>query len=328
MILVTGGAGFIGSALIAELNAGGRGDIIIADTFGEDDKWLNVRDLQFEEFITIDHLFNEAYSDVLASITTIYHMGACSTTTETNMDFLWFNNVDYSKNLITLATDLNIPICYASSAATYGDGAEGFSDAHGEIRKLKPLNKYGWSKQVVDEWLLASPEKPAHWYGIKFFNVYGPNEYHKGGQASVVFHAFNQINKTNQMKLFKSNDPTIKDGEQKRDFVYVKDVCRAMIELVEKNESSLSGIYNMGTGGARTFYDLTKATFSAMKKDEKVEFIDMPENLKAQYQNYTQAGMEKLMKALPDFQFHSLEDGVKDYVQNYLLQTHPYLSVR
>lgn len=315
MIIVTGGAGFIGSVLIHELNQAGRSDIIVVDRFEDDDKWLNLRSLKFERFIHADEFFDLLDTVELENVEAIYHMGAISSTTERDMDLLFKNNVEYSQMLITLAADFDIPICYASSAATYGDGEKGYDD--GNILGLKPLNPYGYSKKLVDDWIINQEFKNS-WYGVKFFNVYGPNEYHKTKMCSVVYQAFKQITESGKMKLFKSHRDDYKDGEQLRDFVYVKDVCKAMLGLIDKKAES--GIYNLGTGQARTFLDLTKATFKAMGIEEKIEFIDMPESLRDQYQYYTQANMDKFKKALPEFAFLSLEQGVADYVENHLLK--------
>jgi ADP-L-glycero-D-manno-heptose 6-epimerase len=251
-------------------------------------------------------------------------MGACSSTTEKNMDFLMKNNVSYTQALFRFAATKNIPFIYASSAATYGDGELGYSDDHAMISKLMPLNPYGYSKQLVDEWVLREENKPDHWFGLKFFNVFGPNEYHKEDMRSLVHKSFEQIKSVGQVKLFKSHKPEYKDGEQLRDFIYVKDVVRAMIELADPDKAEYSGIYNLGAGTARSFLDLTKATFNAMGITPKIEFIDMPESIRNQYQYYTKADTTKLMKALPGFEFTSLEEGVRDYVQNYLMKNNPH----
>jgi ADP-L-glycero-D-manno-heptose 6-epimerase len=245
------------------------------------------------------------------------------------MDFLYKNNTLFTNNLLTLAQQKNIPIVYASSAATYGAGEQGYSDDHKGVTKLRPLNKYGYSKQLSDEWILSQTKKPKVWFGVKFFNVFGPNEYHKGKMSSVVYQSYNQIKGDGEVKLFKSHRPDYKDGEQLRDFVYVKDVVRAMVELIAagKKKPALSGIYNLGTGEARSFHDLVKATYAAMDKDSKIKFIDMPVELRNQYQYYTQAEMAKLKKALPKFKFMKLEDAVSDYVRNHLARPEQYLSL-
>lgn len=323
MILVTGGAGFIGSVLVKELNDGGREDIIIVDRLESDDKWRNIQKLSFLDYVHADELFSmdDSFWD---QITQIYHIGACSSTTERDMDFLWKNNIEYSKILFEFATARDIPMLYASSAATYGSGDEGYFDDHAKINSLRALNGYGYSKQVVDQWVLRRESKPSFWFGLKFFNVFGPNEYHKGEMRSLVHKAYGQINETGKVKLFKSHRDDFKDGEQLRDFIYVKDVVKGMLHLMEQKVPGSSGIYNMGTGKARSFLDLVKATFSAMGVEEKVEFIDMPESIRDQYQYYTQAEMKRFLKVFPEFKFMTLEEGVGDYVTNYLMTEDRY----
>jgi ADP-L-glycero-D-manno-heptose 6-epimerase len=328
MIIVTGAAGFIGSCIVKKLNDEGIEDIICVDRLEEDDKWLNLRGLKYYEYIHADEFIEP---DILNSffdegLKAVYHMGACSSTTERNVDYLFKNNVEYSQLLFKYCAEYDVPFCYASSAATYGAGEQGYSDKSYE--KLMPLNAYGYSKQVVDEWIFKQNKFPTKWYGIKFFNVYGPNEYHKGKMSSVVFQAYNQINEHGKMKLFKSHHPDYTDGGQLRDFVYVKDTVEAMYRLINEDHKGENGLYNLGTGKARSFADLVKATFSAMDKLENIVYIDMPESLRDQYQYYTQAEMDKLQKALPGFTFHSLEDGVKDYVQNHLMQADQRLNSR
>jgi ADP-L-glycero-D-manno-heptose 6-epimerase len=330
MILVTGATGFIGSVIVNHLNQLGKQDILICDHFGDGDKWKNLRGLKFAEFVSVEKLFDHPIWKKAKGqgLKAIYHMGACSDTTELNMDFLYENNTVFTNKLLTLATAKDIPIVYASSAATYGAGDEGYVDDHKLVPTLKPLNKYGWSKQLSDEWILNQKKKPKVWFGVKFFNVFGPQEYHKGKMASVVYQGFNQITDKGEIKLFKSHKDGYLDGQQLRDFVYVKDVVRAMIELIEagKKKPSISGIYNLGTGKARSFYDLASATFSAMDKKPNITFIDMPVELRNQYQYFTQADMSKLKKALPKFKFMELEEAVDDYVRNHL-RTERYLSV-
>lgn len=329
MILVTGAAGFIGSVIVKELNALGNEDLLLCDHFETGDKWKNLRGLKYDSFVQVEDLFNHPIWKKQGSLRAIYHMGACSATTELDMDFLYKNNTEYTNKLLALAALKNIPIVYASSAATYGAGEQGYSDDHKGIASLQPLNKYGYSKQLSDEWILKQTKKPIVWFGVKFFNVFGPNEYHKGKMSSVVFQSFNQIKDVGEVKLFKSHRPDYKDGEQLRDFVYVKDVVRAMIALIDagKKKPSISGIYNLGTGEARSFHDLVKATYAAMDIKPKITFIDMPVELRNQYQYYTQADMGKLKKALPKFKFMKLEEAVDDYVRNHLAQPNPYLSV-
>ena len=324
MILITGGAGFIGSVLAKQLNTLGHTDIVIVDKLEDSSKWKNLRGIKYLEYIHADELFNGDYDDLIAQTDLVFHMGACSSTTETNMDFLMKNNVAYTQALFRFAATKNIPFIYASSAATYGDGELGYSDNEEELSKLMPLNPYGYSKQLVDEWILKEEAKPDHWFGLKFFNVYGPNEYHKKEMRSLVHKSFEQIKAEGCVKLFKSYKPEFKDGEQLRDFIYVKDIVRVMIELADPEVHTHSGIYNLGTGKARSFLDLTKATFKAMNINPKIEFIEMPEALKSQYQYYTQAEMGKLLKVLPGFEFTSLEEGIFDYVQNYMMKFNPH----
>ena len=329
MILVTGAAGFIGSVIVEALNQRGHTDLLLCDHFESGEKWKNLRGLRYESFVQVEDLLTHPLWKKQGAIKAIYHMGACSDTTELNMDFLYKNNTLFTNSLLTLAAQKNIPIVYASSAATYGDGESGYSDEHKTLNKLEPLNKYGYSKHLSDQWILKQKIKPKVWFGVKFFNVFGPHEYHKGKMSSVVYQSFNQINQVGEVKLFKSHRPDFKDGEQLRDFVYVKDVVRAMIELIEagKKKPSISGIYNLGTGEARSFHDLVKATFAAMDKKPKIQFIDMPMELRNQYQYYTQAEMGKLKKALPKFKFMKLEDAVDDYVRNHLAQKSPFMRI-
>lgn len=330
MIIVTGASGFIGSCLVYALNKKGRTDIICVDRFEMDDKWLNLRGLKYQEYIQADEFLDSALLEDLFSegVEAVYHMGACSDTTEKDMDYLMKNNVEYSQVLFKFCTDFDVPICYASSAATYGSGEEGYKDDESQIHKLRPLNAYGYSKQLFDEWVLQTEKKPPRWYGVKFFNVFGPNEYHKGKMSSVVYHAFNQIKESGKVKLFKSHHPDFGDGEQTRDFVYVKDVVDAMLQLMTSEHKGTSGIYNLGTGKARTFAELVTATFKALGLEPKIEYIDMPEHLRAQYQYYTQADMDKLTQALPNFSFKSLEDNVADYVQSHLNTDCQYLDLK
>ncbi len=324
MILVTGGAGFIGSALIAKLNQMGHTDILIVDDLGEDDKWKNLRGLQYSELVPIDELLEEA--EIFEAIDFVFHMGACSSTTQKDVDFLMDNNTNYSKALWALCCEYQIPYIYASSAATYGDGQLGHHDDEKKVSSLRPLNAYGYSKQAFDQWVLKQVVAPPFWMGLKFFNVFGPNEYHKGEMRSLVHKAFGQINETGRVKLFKSHKEGYEDGEQLRDFVYVLDVVEAMIRAMEPKHIGKSGIYNIGTGQARSFKDLVEATFLAMKKKVDIEFIDMPLSIRGQYQYYTQANMNKFHGFYKNFEFRTLEESVKDYVQNFLLKDNPYFE--
>ena len=324
MIIVTGGAGFIGSAFIWRLNQEGIDDIVIIDRLGTDDKWKNLVNRRFVDYIDKDEFLQLVCADqVPFEISAIVHMGACSSTTERDADYLWENNYLYSRKLAEWAMKRNIRFIYASSAATYGDGTLGFSDDHSKISKLKPINMYGYSKQLFDLWVLKNKleNKSA---GIKFFNVFGPNEYHKEEMTSVIFKAFHQIKETGKVRLFKSYKKEYPDGGQMRDFVYVKDCLDVMWWLF--NNKNINGIFNLGTGKARTWNDLIKAVFAAMGRKTNIQYIEMPESLRDQYQYFTQAEMNKLKAAGCPVGFSSLEDSVRDYVVNYLQQTDPHLG--
>ncbi len=320
MILVTGGAGFIGSCIVRMLNDRGIEDIIISDHIACTDKWMNMRNKKYLEYIERSELLDRL-PEFVGRLTHVIHMGACSATTEKDFDFLYKNNFEYTKSLWKYCSLNKISFIYASSAATYGDGSEGFDDKC-DIDKLRPLNGYGYSKQLFDQWvnkeLAAGNNTPKQYVGFKFFNVYGPNEYFKGSMASVVFHTFNDVTKTGKKGLFKSYKEGFKDGEQLRDFIYVKDICKVVSYMMDHPE--VSGLFNLGTGKARSFYDLAAATFDAMGKPRNIEFINMPENLRGKYQYYTQAEMCKLREAGYIDDFYSLEDGVKDYVHGYLMK--------
>lgn len=314
MIIVTGGAGFIGSCIVRSLNNAGCTDIIIVDNIAETDKWMNMRNKKYIKYVHKSIFLEElpTYQNVEA----IIHMGAQSATTEKNFDYLWNNNFEYTKSLWNYCADKQIPFIYASSAATYGDGSLGFDDSM-DIDQLLPLNGYGYSKQLFDLWVKHQAKVfPPQYAGLKFFNVYGPNEYFKGSMASMVFHGFRQIKETGKIKLFKSCNPNYADGGQLRDFVYVKDVCNVIMWLLQNNK--VSGLFNVGTGRAQSFAELATATFHALDLEPNIEYIDMPEKLRGKYQYYTQAEMNKLHSAGYSFQFANLEMGVKDYVINHL----------
>ena len=325
-ILLTGAAGFIGSYLLGYLNQLGYTNIIIADDFSEEDKWLNFDAKQFTAKVDRDELFDWLEKEQPA-ISFVFHLGARTDTTEFDYAIHEKLNLEYSKKIWNYCTAKNIPLVYASSAATYGSGEFGYKDSHDIVDKLQPLNPYGISKNEFDKWVLqrtpdsrrSTPDStPPFWAGLKFFNVYGPNENHKGRMASVIFHSFNQIRTIGKVKLFKSHKPGFNDGHQLRDFIYVKDIAALCYWLMENTISS--GLYNLGTGKARTFEDLVKATFTAMGKEPHIEYIDMPADIRDKYQYFTEASMNKLRSAGYTDNFYSLEDGVKDYVVNYLLK--------
>ena len=315
MIIVTGAAGFIGSCIISRLNQEGINDIIAVDVLRKNDKWKNLRHLDFYDYLDREQLLD--FLQTAPKIEAIIHMGACSATTERDANYLMENNYRYTLKLAQFAITHDARFIYASSGATYGLGEMGYDDDESKIHLLKPLNMYGYSKQLFD--LKARREG---WFrnmvGLKFFNVYGPNEYFKGDMASVVFKAFNQIQQKGFVRLFKSHRPDFKDGQQLRDFIYVKDVLEIVLFFLKHPQKN--GLFNVGTGKARSFLDLVQATFKAMDKEPKIEFFDMPENLRDRYQYFTEAKIEKLRKAGYQKEFFSLEQGITDYVQNYLLK--------
>ncbi|MBK6837240.1 MAG: ADP-glyceromanno-heptose 6-epimerase [Bacteroidetes bacterium] len=321
MIVVTGAAGFIGSSLVSRLLEDGYRDIVVVDDFSKHEKDANLEGkkvsafVERKEFIT---WLNQNHRFVQI----VFHIGARTDTTE--FDTTIFNelNLNYTKSVWNACVEFGLPLVYASSAATYGSGEFGYKDDHELIQKLKPLNPYGDSKNNFDKWALQQDRKPFFWAGLKFFNVYGPNEYHKGRMASVIFHAFNQILKDGKMKLFRSHRPDFKDGEQLRDFIYVKDVTSVCMFLL--NHRKNSGIYNLGSGKARTFLSLAQNTFSALNKSTNIEFIDTPNDIRDKYQYFTEANMNKLRSIGYAEPFYSLEDGIHDYVVNYL-SGHKYL---
>ena len=322
-IVVTGTAGFIGSVMVQLLNEKGLTNLLLVDDFGVEEKRKNWEQKQYTKVIErhafLDQLMNDEYE-----IDIIIHLGARTDTTEFNYAIHEELNVAYSKSLWQYATAKQIPLIYASSAATYGSGEQGYEDSHSILDQLVPLNPYGVSKNEFDKWAIAQTEQPPLWTGLKFFNVYGPNEGHKARMASVIFHAFNQIKSTGVVKLFKSHRTEFKDGEQLRDFIYVKDlvaVIEWMMQAMLSNEwnTSKNGLYNLGTGKARSFYDLAANTFIAQGLIPNIEFIDMPLDIRDKYQYFTEANMAKLRAAGYDKQFSTLEEGVQDYVANYLV---------
>ena len=316
MIIVTGAAGFIASCLVSRLNQSGFKNIIAVDDFSKIDKEANFKDKAIMEMVDREELipFMEANQK---EIEFVFHLGARTDTTEFDRSIFDHLNLNYSKEVWNVCTKYQIPLVYASSAATYGLGELGYNDDEKIIPRLKPLNPYGESKNDFDKWVLEQSASPFFWAGLKFFNVYGPNEYHKGRMASVVFHAFNQINSTGKVKLFRSHRSDYEDGHQKRDFIYVKDVLNVCEFLMHHRKDS--GIYNLGSGEARTFLDLAKSVFKALNLEPNIDFIDTPEDIRDTYQYFTEANMEKLVSIGFDKGFTSLEDGIGDCVSNYLV---------
>jgi len=315
MIVITGSAGFIGSCLVSKFNSEGISDLILVDDFSKHEKDKNSVGKIFKQK-TERSEFIKWFSENYAQVDHIIHIGARTDTTEFNVALFNKLNLDYTKALWNICSEHNIPMIYASSAATYGLGEHGYDDDESKIPLLKPLNPYGDSKNDFDKWAIAQTQTPPNWQGLKFFNVYGPNEYHKARMASVIFHSFNQIKNNGKVKLFRSHNPDYKDGGQLRDFVYVKDVVNVIWFLYTNKPKS--GIYNLGSGKARTFLDLATATFKALDIAPDIEFIDTPVDIRDKYQYFTEANMHKLISAGYNKPFTSLEDGVTDYVKNYL----------
>jgi ADP-L-glycero-D-manno-heptose 6-epimerase len=320
MIVVTGAAGFIGSALVTRLNQEGITNLLLVDDFTKSNKDKNLEDKQFYKKVDRADFINSI--DSYGNIECIFHIGARTDTTEFDKAIFDRLNLNYSKNIWQHCTKNRIPLIYASSAATYGGGEHGFDDNSTKIPLLQPLNPYGDSKQLFDVWALEQETQPPFWIGLKFFNVYGPNEYHKGRMASVVMHAFNQIKETKSMKLFMSHNENFKNGGQLRDFVYIKDVLSIIMFWYQHQNNS--GIYNLGTGEARTFNDLAKSVFLALNLEPDISFIPTPEDIRDKYQYYTQAEMQRTIHEGYKLGFTSLEDGITDYVQNYLLKNEYY----
>ena len=343
-IIVTGAAGFIGSCMVSYLNQQGFENLILVDEFNDPEKELNLLHKKYLVRVEREDFFNWAQKEKPA-VRFVFHLGARTDTTEFDYSIHQHLNVEYSQKIWNYCTINNIPLVYASSAATYGEGELGYHDDHDIVEQLHPLNPYGISKNEFDKWMLHQEDHPPFWAGLKFFNVYGPNEYHKDRMASVIFHSFNQIKENGKVKLFKSHKAGYEDGEQLRDFVYVKDVIEVCYWLMEnvnreivkrqtsnvsreltthdsqlttKNSPLTSAIYNLGTGKARSFNDLVKATFAGLDLQPKIEFIDMPEDIRDKYQYFTEASMDKLKAAGYNKDFYSLENGVDDYVRNYL----------
>ena len=325
MIVVTGAAGFIGSCLVRKLNDERFFDVVVVDDFSNKDKTPNLEGKRFSAKVHRDE-FAAWLKQNHRFVQFVFHIGARTDTTEMNKEIFDRLNLNYTKTVWKLCVEYGLPLVYASSAATYGAGELGYDDDESVIKKLKPLNPYGESKNEFDKWALnevksgkgkGKSESPYFWAGLKFFNVYGPNEYHKGRMASVIFHAYNQIKKSGEMNLFRSHRPDYKDGEQKRDFVYVKDVVEVCYFLMHHRRDS--GIYNLGSGKARTFLDLANNVFYALDKKPEIKFIDTPIDIRDTYQYFTEANMDKLASIGYDIPFHGLEQGIQDYVKNYLV---------
>lgn len=325
MIVVTGGAGFIGSAFVAGLNSREVSDILIVDELGSNEKWKNLRNLLFADYVEKDDFLEMVLSKKTPSrIQAVFHMGACSDTTETDGSYLIKNNYEYSKLLAQWASDNEIRFIYASSAATYGDGRAGFREDTDRLEELRPLNMYGYSKHLFDLWAKRTGILE-HIAGLKYFNVFGPNEYHKGEMRSFVIKAFEQIQDKGSVGLFKSHNPDYADGEYMRDFLYVKDAVSMTLFFLDN--PTVNGIFNIGAGKARSWNDMVKAVFSAMGKKPNIKYIKMPEQLRNQYQYFTEAEITKLRQAGYDREITPLEDAIEDYVKNYLLKA-GYLKKR
>ena len=324
MIIVTGGAGFIGSVLTRKLNALNHNDLILVDQGARHTpKWENLKKSRFDIYLESDEFVKELEKNAFrGKVEALFHLGACSDTTQMDTVFLRKNNSEYSERLASWCLANKVYFCYASSAAAYGDGSLGFSDNDKLTPKLKPLNPYGQSKLDFDNWILRKGLQDQV-VGLRYFNVYGPNEYHKGHMRSLVQKGFEQVTKEGRLRLFKSYKPEYPDGGQKRDFIYVKDAVEAMIWLYKNPK--VKGIFNLGTGHAQSWNELAQALFTACKKKPDIEYIEMPDDLKNQYQYFTEADLSKLRKAGCPTKFRSLDTAVKDYVQNHLLKKDPYL---
>ena len=322
MIIVTGATGFIGSAIVWQLNELGRNDIITCDTVRPHDRQGILQKRKFDKFLSKDELIDFLYNKKPDNVEWIIHMGACSSTTEMNLDYLRENNTEYTQKLFQWCRDNGAKFIYASSGAVYGDGNEGFDDqAAPDI--YKPLNPYGDSKLNFDKWVVNEDKFPEMWMGLRFFNVYGPNEYFKKDMSSVVFKAFRQINVNSSLKLFRSHNENYKDGEQLRDFVYVKDITRWITEIIDGK--GYSGIYNMGYGKARTWLDLASSVFTNLNKEMKIDWIDVPEDIRPRYQYFTEAKMDRFLSQGFSQPQWKLEDGITDYIKGYLQKDDPFM---
>lgn len=315
MIILTGGAGFIGSRILAALNAEGRRDVLVVDALGTGSKWRNLVGTSFIDIVSKEDFREQmALDEFEGAVDAVIHMGACSSTTEKDADYLYDNNYRYSTEVAQFALEQGARFIYASSAATYGDGSRGYSDSAVD---LKPLNMYGYSKHLFDCWI-RDEHLDVHCVGLKFFNVFGPNEQHKGDMASMVFKAVQQIRESGEVRLFKSTDPSFADGGQMRDFIYVNDVCRIVLALLDRK--NISGIFNLGSGTACTWNELMMMVFTAMTLQPQIVYVDAPTDVAEQYQNFTQADMSSFQRVLPDMRFSRLEDAVADYVQQLLTE--------
>lgn len=333
VILVTGAAGFIGSCMVGYLNRKGYQNIIIVDDFGDREKLENFINKKIYARVEREELFQWLMENPV-KIDFVFHLGARTDTTEFDYSVHERLNVEYSQKIWKYCTGKNIPLIYASSAATYGGGEKGYSDSHDILDELKPLNPYGVSKNEFDKWAIAQKSQPPFWAGLKFFNVYGPNEYHKARMASVIFHSYNQIQNTGKVRLFRSHNPDYKDGEQLRDFIYADDVvsvCYWFMQVVssalqgqQRDKLPESGLYNLGTGKARSFNDLVKAIFTTLNKPVNIEYFDTPEDIRDKYQYFTEADMRKLRTAGYNEEFYTLEEGVETYVRNFLVPSKYY----
>lgn len=317
MIVVTGAAGFIGSCLIGKLNREGYRDIVAVDDFTNSTKAPNLADKVITEKVPRSD-FHEWLPRHEKLVQFVFHLGARTDTAEMNRQIFKELNLDYSKEIWQMCVDFGLPLIYASSGATYGLGEHGYADDPDLVPQLKPLNPYGQSKNDFDQWAINQEAQPYYWIGLKFFNVFGPNEYHKDRMASVVYHAFNQVIETGKVKLFRSHNPDFEDGEQMRDFIYIKDVVEVLYWLMLHRKAEHSGIYNLGTGQAETFLHLANSIFKALGQESNIEFVDTPEDIRDKYQYFTEAKMEKMRSIGYDQPYYSLEAGIKDYVLNYL----------
>ncbi len=323
MIVITGAAGFIPSVLITRLNEKNYTDLVLVDDFSRTDRVKNYEEKDFNCLVERD-VFMDWFDANQEKVDFVIHLGARTDTSEQDVELFDRLNLNYTKDIWNRCIQYDIPLIYASSAATYGNGEEGFDDDHAGIPNLKPMNPYGQSKQDFDVWALAQGKQPKFWAGLKFFNVYGPNEFHKGRMASVIFHCYNQVKKQGYMNLFRSHREDYENGQQLRDFIYVKDLADVIIFLMEMADPTHNGIYNLGTGKARSFYDLVSTTQDAVGVERDIRFIDIPEDIRYTYQYFTEAKMSKLRNAGFTKDFNSLEQGILDYVKNYLIPNKYY----